>query len=249
MEPAEYRKMFELENRLWWFVGKRRIAMRLLMPWLSGPERARILDAGCGTGGALAELGGYGEAFGTDSSPEALPLARRRGLDRLAYGSVEALPFRDGAFDLVTLFDVLYHRGVGDVARALAEAARVTRPGGLLYVNDSAFAFLRSRHDAAMHGARRFTSERVGELVRAAGYRVLRLSYANMCLFPVVVLWRWLGRGGAGGNHLSSDVRPLPGPLNALLAAVLALEAWLIGSVRLPVGSSVVCLAQKETST
>src|SRR5918996_348034 len=58
----------------------------------------------------------------------AVPLAR--GGCVLEVGSVTELPFRDESFDLVVSFKVLAH--VPDIDRALAEVARVTRPGGRL---------------------------------------------------------------------------------------------------------------------
>jgi SAM-dependent methyltransferase len=53
--------------------------------------------------------------------------ARKRGLD-VHEGSATSLPFSDGAFDVTCSFKVLPH--VPDIERALAEMARVTRPGG-----------------------------------------------------------------------------------------------------------------------
>ena len=89
----------------------------------------RILDAGCGPGGNGAWLATHGDVVGVDLSADALAFVRaRRPTTRPVRASVEALPFADGAFDVVVGLTILYT--VPDDARAVAELARVLRPGG-----------------------------------------------------------------------------------------------------------------------
>jgi ubiquinone/menaquinone biosynthesis C-methylase UbiE len=91
-------------------------------------DGARVLEAGCGTGMILKEIAPRArEAVGIDLSPGMLKTARARGLD-VVNASVTDLPFADESFDLVYSFKVLAH--VENIERALAELARVTRPGG-----------------------------------------------------------------------------------------------------------------------
>lgn len=88
----------------------------------------KVLEAGCGTGLILGRLAQHADsAWGVDLSPGMVKLAKQRGL-RVVLGSVTDLPFADESFDLVCSFKVLAH--VPDIGRALAEIARVTRPGG-----------------------------------------------------------------------------------------------------------------------
>ena len=92
---------------------------------------ARILEAGCGTGLILDRLRRAGaDPFGADLSHGMLRRAAARGF-RVARADLCALPFRDGAFDVVYSFKVLAH--VRDIRRAMEEMARVTRPGGLIF--------------------------------------------------------------------------------------------------------------------
>ena len=96
-------------------------------PWVRDRE---ILEAGCGTGLILDGLSRIARrAVGVDISAGMLEKARARGLEVLK-GSVTDLPFADDSFDAVVSFKVLAH--VPDLRRALAECARVTRPGGTL---------------------------------------------------------------------------------------------------------------------
>ncbi|MCB9728110.1 MAG: class I SAM-dependent methyltransferase [Deltaproteobacteria bacterium] len=89
-----------------------------------------VLEVGCGTGLILARLEQVARrAVGVDLSPGMLARARDRGLD-VHEASATALPFDDASFDVCCSFKVLAH--VEHIDRALAEMARVTRPGGVI---------------------------------------------------------------------------------------------------------------------
>jgi ubiquinone/menaquinone biosynthesis C-methylase UbiE len=101
-------------------------------------DGAAALDVGCQCGAlaiALCEAGA--KVTGLDVDEPLLEGARARargyGVDAtFVKGVGERLPFEDGAFDLVTLVDVVEH--VEDIAKTLAECARVLRRGGSLYL-------------------------------------------------------------------------------------------------------------------
>jgi len=78
---------------------------------------------------AAEKLGMQGA--GTDISHDAVAAARSRGLDA-RHGELEAIPFDDQSFDLVSLRHVLEHTAYPE--RALAEVRRVLRPGGLALI-------------------------------------------------------------------------------------------------------------------
>src|ERR671931_528660 len=140
MEREQYDLMFAQEERHWWYVGMRRISTALLERYPPLVDRPfDILDAGCGSGGMTRYLGSFGRGTGVDLAPEALTLAKQRGLPRLARASVGAIPFLDGSFDVVTSFDVLYHLNVDDDRGALSEIHRVLRPGGIALIRLPAF--------------------------------------------------------------------------------------------------------------
>jgi ubiquinone/menaquinone biosynthesis C-methylase UbiE len=89
-----------------------------------------VLECGCGTGLLLERFTRLaGTARGIDLSPGMLEKARARGLD-VREGSVTELPFEDASFDVTCSFKVLAH--VPQIGKALAEMARVTRPGGVV---------------------------------------------------------------------------------------------------------------------
>ena len=98
---------------------------------LARPDIRRILEIGCGNGWNMSRFAQNGRvAFGLDAVPERVALAQTHGPALLADGL--RLPFADGALDMVYVQHVLHH--VGDVERALAEAWRCLRPGGVLFL-------------------------------------------------------------------------------------------------------------------
>ncbi|HEY3172044.1 MAG TPA: class I SAM-dependent methyltransferase, partial [Thermoanaerobaculia bacterium] len=80
MNPGEYAAMFAVEDRHWWYVGVRREVERSLEAVRPrGTDRLRILDAGCGTGGLLANLATPAWKVGVEISSEGVRLSRSRG--------------------------------------------------------------------------------------------------------------------------------------------------------------------------
>jgi SAM-dependent methyltransferase len=168
------------------------------------------------------------------------------------------LPLRDASQEIVISADVLYHRGVHDDLAALREMARCLKPGGLLILNLPAFAALRSVHDDAVHGARRYTAGEVRAKLRAAGFVPLRVRYWNWILFAPIAIARLLRRrprpywelpapadAARAGQGPHSDLVALPRWLNALLDGVLRLEERL-GFFDPPAGISVMAVARRK---
>ncbi len=242
MKHEEYARMFAAEEMQWWYAGMRRISRALLDRHFTPRPGARLLDAGCGTGNNLVHLADLGAPVGLDLSEEALRFCRSRRVT-VARGSLLHLPFRDASFDLVTSFDVLYHRWVADDGAAVRELARVLRPGGLLLVRVPALKLLWGAHDEAVLSRKRYTRAEVETLLRGAGLDVLRASYCNTLLFPLLLLRRTLDR--LLDRH-GSDVGFLPAPLESLFRGLLGIEARLVPHVSLPIGASVTALARRR---
>ena len=99
------------------------------------PPSPRLLDVGCGTGQSRRvyadRAGGY---YGLDLSLGAIAVAGLRLPGRWLQGDATRLPCRSGSCDVVAFSSVLHH--LPDRCAALAEAARVLRPGGLVFAFD-----------------------------------------------------------------------------------------------------------------
>lgn len=244
MTEAELKKMAQLEDHYWWFVGRRFIIQALTHRfWRPLSNPALILDLGCGTGGSFRLLRQWGTVVGLDASLVALQFARQKGMHYLTLGDGQQLPFASNSFDLVAVLDVLEH--LDDDEKALREIWRVLKPGGMVVFSVPAFQSLWSVHDIALDHRRRYLFPNLQRKVQAAGFEIHQLSYAICLLLPAVFLFRkvqnWLMRG----KEPKTALIELPSPLNRLLIALLQLEALVIPFVRLPFGVSLVGIAQK----
>jgi len=98
-------------------------------------ERRDVLEVACGAGQGLGVLGGHARrVVGADYTAALLDMARGHYADRVPLARVDAqrLPFADGSFDVVVMYEALYYLANPDAF--IAEARRVLRPGGQLIV-------------------------------------------------------------------------------------------------------------------
>jgi SAM-dependent methyltransferase len=102
------------------------------------PSGKDVVDVGCGGGGLIRDLVGLGaRATGVEISDEQLASARSRdrgGGARYLVGCAEELPLGDGTVDVVVFMRSLHHVASVELPRALREACRVLRPGGVVYI-------------------------------------------------------------------------------------------------------------------
>jgi SAM-dependent methyltransferase len=239
---------YRAEQRHFWYRGFRRFVRPLLAEATSGVQRPRLLDCGCGTGANLPWLGEFGEAFGFDVTWRGLEFGRSSGRARLAQASVTSIPVASESVDVVTSFDVLYCLPDEAERTAVQEMRRVLRPGGSLIVNVAALDMLHGDHSILGGEVRRYTTRRLRGLLERLGFTVVRITYTNAVLFPLLAALRLLqrARGLPSPERAHGDFFLPPAPINALLAAALAAEARLVGAgVNMPVGTSVLCLARK----
>ena len=96
----------------------------------------RLLDVGCGTG-LILDLAHdlFDELDGIDITPEMLEKVTPRPNVKTQLASAQALPFPDGAFDMVTAYGVLHH--IEELSRVFREVRRTLRPGGIFYADES----------------------------------------------------------------------------------------------------------------
>ncbi|WP_433536031.1 class I SAM-dependent methyltransferase [Micromonospora sp. CA-249363] len=117
-------------------------ARAALVPPARSPD-AVLVDLGCGAGLLAPHLAGKGyRHVGVDLTRSALVQAAGHGV-RVVQGDATAVPLPDGCADVVSAGELLEH--VPDWPRAVAEACRLLRPGGLLVLdtlNDTALARL-----------------------------------------------------------------------------------------------------------
>jgi SAM-dependent methyltransferase len=238
VERIEYERMHAVEDRMWWYRGLRALVVQELAHAMRGRAGA-VLDAGCGTGGMLARLGP--SALGLEYDSIAAALACKKAGRPVACGSVNEMPLGDRMLAGYVSLDVLCHGGV-DPERATKEAGRCLEPGAIALFNLPAYGWLLSAHDRRVHNVRRFTRGQARTLLAGRGFKVLKASYWNTLLFPLMLLHRVTERDDA-----ESDVRDFPRWLDALFSAALALERTVIGwGLSLPFGGSLLIVARRD---
>ena len=148
-----------------------------LLQLSSGREAGTLVDLGTGTGRILELMGAKAEAgIGIDLSPEMLGFARthleQAGIDHCSVrqGDLYDLPLQDETADLVTLHQVLHY--LDDPAAAVAEAARVLKPGGRLLIADFAPHELDFLREEQAHRRLGFSEDEVRGWLSQAGLEV-----------------------------------------------------------------------------
>jgi SAM-dependent methyltransferase len=157
---------------------------RLLRRWIGLPSGAqRLLDVGCATGVFLDGMRGEGwQVQGVELSPSAAEYARRRFGLEVFIGTLEQAALENGAFDVVTLWDVLEH--VYDPRSTLLEIHRLLKPGGKLLLSlpdpDTIEARVFGRYWAGLDMPRHLTlfgRRALERLLRETGYEIQHRSY------------------------------------------------------------------------
>jgi SAM-dependent methyltransferase len=248
MLKHEYDTMRSVEDRYWWYRVLRGLTVAEVARAVAHSPEARILDAGCGTGGTLVELRRKAPSWqlrGFDYSPLAVDHTKKRGFEQAKHGSVDAIPIKDDSQDVIVSLDVLCCGGV-DEEKSMEEFRRVLRDGGALIMNLPAFDCLRGRHDRAVNSVRRYTCRGVESLHARHGFIVERVFCWNAWLFPVVWAWRQISKRlpSARTESAKSDLALPPEWLNSAVGAIAAADAKLCCFLGSPVGTSVFSVAR-----
>ncbi len=253
MHPETYTMMAAREDTYWWHLSRRSMSFRLLKK-NKVPLRGRWLDLGCGAGGnvALSRRFAARVAVGVDVSPIALSLAKQKqpGASLVRADINNTLPFGEGSFDVVTVFNVLYHDWIENEGAIVSEIYRVLRPGGIFLITEPAFAVLSRELDEAAMGHRRYRIADIAILIERAGLRIAQTSYFTSFGFPLLLamkLIHWLRHGQAGAqNGVSADMKPLSPLVDGILRRVSSWEGGVIASsIFIPFGTTLLCLARK----
>lgn len=214
----------DVEDRHWWFVGRRRVLGKVVREVLE-PGRA-VLDVGCGTGANLASLAGEYGTVGFDTSPAAVEHATRRfpGV-RFLHGETLADVAGDlPDTDMFLLMDVLEH--VPDDRALLEGVVAMAKPGAWIFITVPANPELWSEHDVSHGHYRRYTPETLVALWKGLPVQARLHSGFNSRLYLLALAARTVARirGRAAGPRGTDLVLP-PRPLNALMARVFGGEA------------------------
>jgi SAM-dependent methyltransferase len=242
------------EDDHWWFAGRTWSLLNMIDRIVEPDARKDILDIGCGAGNMFHHLARYGRVVGVDNNPKPLAVARERGYD-VREGEAEDLPFDGESFELVALLDTVEH--CDDDMAVLRECYRVCAPNGRLVITVPAFMWLWSHNDELNAHKRRYAASELEDKLKRIGFRVERMTYNNFFLFPMAAAMILLRREAEQEPELGSphfddesyqvEMEPAPPLLNTILKSVTWTESQILRWVNLPVGTSIICIAEKPS--
>ncbi|MDD5438200.1 MAG: class I SAM-dependent methyltransferase [Patescibacteria group bacterium] len=250
MNESEYRIENEVQEKHWWYAGRRKL-LSDSFEYLSGLEKGRpfklAYDIGCGTVGNARCVKKYiDELIGIEPNAEACGLAKghREYRDIINAGLEQARS--DHALsqaDVVIAMDVLEH--LEDDEKGADVLGGLVRPGGYVVVTVPAFMSLWGFQDVVSKHFRRYRLGQLTRLLEERGFKILKKTYFNVALFPVIWAWRklsryWKPKNLESENQINSEF------LNFLAKALFKLEIHLIKlGLYFPFGVSACVIAQK----
>lgn len=244
MDKDFYLQYASVEDKHWWFVGRRQIIDSFIRQ-LHLPKNAEILEVGCGTGGNLVMLSAHGRVDAMEINEIACELANQRQVTKVKNGSLpDDIPFK-GKYDLIVILDVLEHLD-NDLAALKALYAKL-KPGAWLLITVPAYQFLWSQHDEINHHKRRYVLKNLQQVVHKADYELHYKSYFNTLLFPLIALLRFLSKFLPinTDSQRQGDLRIPSQSINRFLTLLFASEGFLLRCMGLPFGVSILLVARK----
>jgi SAM-dependent methyltransferase len=221
MQSPLYKLHAEIEQRHWWFVGRRRLMFRLVESIVPPSQETLVVDVGCGTGANLAALAERYQCLGIDASAEAVALARQRHPNvRFLHGlAPDALGEIAPQARLFLLMDVLEH--VPDDFEFFSRMLAAAPPGAFFFITVPADEKLWSEHDASFGHYRRYNKDRLERLWQDLPVETLAVSYFNRRLLPIIRFIRAINnlRGKTCGQA-GTDFWIPRAPLNLLLSKI-----------------------------
>jgi len=243
MQKELYKDLYDLETKHWWFLGKKEIILHLLKKYFRPGPNKQILDAGCGSGLMLTELAKIGETSGMDFSEEAIKFSKINFHGPLKQGSLpNNVPYPLNHFDLIVALDVIEH--IDDDSGSIKSLSNLLKKDGLLLITVPAYQFLWSAHDTIHQHKRRYTLRQLKSKITAAGLKIEKISYYNTLLFIPIFLIRIIHKILKKTDSGSDAKMPSP-PINGILKNIFSLEKYLLNTVNLPFGVSIIAIARK----
>jgi len=247
MVQDEFQVMAAAEGEHWWYRTLHALVARALALHDRGLA-ARVLDAGCGTGGLLRVLAGHGyrRLAGFDVSEFAVATCRDRGLP-VHWGDLRAPDTLQphGSWDAIVSNDTLYFFNLPTQEAIVRRCFDALAPGGLLVLNVPALLCFRGTHDQAVGITRRFNRTELIRLLVSAGFTPMQVRFWPFVVAPWIYITRLSQRWRTPPNRAvpRSDLRPHARWVNEVLAGITRAEtAWLHSP---PFGSSLFAVARK----
>jgi SAM-dependent methyltransferase len=243
MENEIFDDMYKVETQHWWFVARRKIIENVIHK-LKLKKGSSILDAGCGTGDNLAVLSKYGEVVAMERDSNAFQKAHSRGIGKVFKGELPN-EIHEGIKkdnNLIVLLDVLEH--IDDDSQSLSSLKNYLKDDGQILLTVPAYQFLWTIRDDQHHHKRRYTVNKLKELLETNGFKVTYISYFNTFLFPLALIERIKQK--LFPSIEESDLKMPPKIINSIFEKIFSFESKLVGKMAFPFGLSIIGIAKKS---
>lgn len=189
-DQTYFEKLYQVEDRHFWFRTRRAIVAALCRDMVANlPSGYRVMEIGCGTGHLLKTLKDTcvkGELVGMDLYWAGLAFASQRTNTSLIQGRAEWMPFREGTFDLIGMFDVLEH--LENDEEILISVLQMLKKGGKLILTVPAERQLWSTTDLIAHHQRRYEMDELKQKLEKSGFQIDYSSEFMQALHPLARL-------------------------------------------------------------
>lgn len=242
MQKILYEKFFSLEKEHWWFQARKTIVLRLISQHIELNESFKIFDVGCGTGMMLEAIRDTFSitATGIDNSPEAVRFSKKRGLNILL-SSADKIEQKADSVDLIMALDLIEHIE-NDIA-SLQEFNRILKKGGYALLTVPAFNSLFGTHDLINEHKRRYQLKELKNKLECAGFKIIKISYYNSLLFLPILIAKLIKKLTKDNHdHLYRENYIVNFALNKIFSS----ESLILKHFNMPIGASIICLAQKK---
>ena len=183
------------ERDTFYYSKEGKISCRDIEERLAGEAYRALLDVGCGTGFLIDRLAKRrgAEYVGLDLSPEMLKMARQKRIAgaRFVQGTADKLPFKAEAFDIVTCSQSFHHYPYPE--RAMREALRVLRRGGLYILSDTGIGGIGGWFDNHVlfrllrsGDCRTANRKGIAREMEGAGFRVIECRQVQGMIYTVI---------------------------------------------------------------
>lgn len=244
-----FEELYHAESTNFWFRVRNQIIGCIIKKYL--PVGSNIIEVGCGTGFVSTYLKSQGyEMDCADLYLQGLHYC----IKRAAGGSYYQFNLYDSIFyehyDGVCAFDVIEH--IDDDSLVLKNMNAALKPGGFIVITVPASKRLWSEVDESARHKRRYDLAELKGKVETAGFEIKEISYFMTLLYPFIYISRRMismngihSIGQASRSKASSEIC-INHLLNNIFFHIFNAESYILSRMKLPFGSSLLCIAQKR---